>query len=75
MKPYKRPEKETDPNKLPGQIVNRPPGPDTLKHSIEQWERYEKDRNCCHQTMLLGYRCVGCPYAKPGDTLVPRRRG
>lgn len=25
MKLYKRPEKETDPNKYPGQIINRPP--------------------------------------------------
>jgi hypothetical protein len=27
MQPYKRPEKELDPDKLPGQIVNRPDYP------------------------------------------------
>lgn len=30
---------------------------------------------CCHQTMPLGTRCEGCPLAKPGDKLVPRRNG
>jgi hypothetical protein len=29
---------------------------------------------CCHQTMLIGTRCEGCPLAKPSDTLVPRRK-
>jgi hypothetical protein len=29
--------------------------------------------DCCHQTMPLGTRCEGCPLAKPGDKLVPRR--
>lgn len=42
---HKRPEKETDPSKLPGQIINRPPSPDTLQHNIKEWERYEKERN------------------------------
>lgn len=28
---------------------------------------------CCHQTMLKGYRCEGCPLALPTDKLVPRR--
>lgn len=28
MRPYHRPEKQTDPDKLPGQIVNRPPPQD-----------------------------------------------
>jgi hypothetical protein len=45
MNHYKRPEKELDPNKLPGQIINRPPGPDTLQHNIEEYKRYEKERN------------------------------
>jgi hypothetical protein len=40
---YKRPEKETDPKKYPGQIVNRPPsGPDTLQHNIAEWQRVQK---------------------------------
>lgn len=30
MNPYKRPEMETDPDKLPGQIINRPDYPDAV---------------------------------------------
>ncbi len=36
--------------------------------------RYMKLKDeCCHQTMLLGYRCNGCPWAKKGDILVNGR--
>lgn len=38
----KRPEKDTV--NPPGQIRN-PPSPDTLKHNIEEWKRYEQSRN------------------------------
>lgn len=27
---------------------------------------------CCGRTMVVGYRCEGCPHAKPADKLVPR---
>ena len=38
MNPYKRPEKETDPDKYPGQIVNRPPTHvGTLKQEIQEF--------------------------------------
>jgi hypothetical protein len=79
MNLYKRPEKETDPNKLPGQIINRPPGPDTLQHNIEQYQQYEAQRNrerpdyqprmadgCCHKTVFAGWRCIGCPFDDRG---------
>jgi hypothetical protein len=40
----KRPEKDVV--TPPGQIVNRPqPGPDTLLHNIEEYKRYEKEKN------------------------------
>lgn len=51
---YKRPEKETDPIKLPGQTVN----PITLADYIGEVEVREK---CCHKTVIT--RCEGCPYA------------
>ena len=41
---HKRPEKDTV--NPPGQIINRPPAPDTLQHNIEQWKQYEQQRNC-----------------------------
>ena len=44
MNPYKRPEKELDPDKAPGQIINRPPSPDTLQHNIKEWKKYEESR-------------------------------
>jgi hypothetical protein len=28
--------------------------------------------DCCGRTMVVGYRCEGCHYARPGDKLVPR---
>jgi hypothetical protein len=71
MNQYKRPEKELDPAKKPGQIIYRPTGPDTLQHNIEEYKRYEQERNrpnhqprgadgCCHKTVVQ--RCVGCPF-------------
>lgn len=39
----KRPEKDTE--HPSGQIVNPIPGPDTLRHNIEQWQKYEQQRN------------------------------
>jgi len=38
MKPYKRPEKEDDPAKYPGQIVNRPTHVGTLQQEISDFE-------------------------------------
>lgn len=54
-----RPEKQTDPAKMPGQIVNRPPQAVYLRDVVERIQREE----CCHKTVLVGQRCEGCPYA------------
>lgn len=67
MRMYKRPEMETDPDSLPGQIINRPPQAMFLRDVIERIEASEERlaeyrEECCHKTFLEGYRCEGCPY-------------
>lgn len=72
MKPYKRPEKETDPDKAPGQTINRPPAhlSGTLDKEIEEFKNLPSGRQkhtdgCCHQTVLAGRRCSDCSFRDP----------
>jgi hypothetical protein len=68
MNHYKRPEKETDPAKYPGQIINRPPSPDTLKHNIEEWKKYEAEK----RKLLNPDWCVNCtPDGRDGTEVCP----
>lgn len=47
MKLYKRPEKELDPNKKPGQIVYRPPHFEKpLEKQIEEFKDHPPSRHC-----------------------------
>lgn len=46
---------------------------ETLDETIDAAIYDQESRGCCHQTMLLGYRCAGCPHAVSGDILIPRR--
>jgi hypothetical protein len=58
---YKRPEKELDPTKYPGQIVNRPSGPDTLQHNIAEWEKYQRSKcNCAQNFYKDGFHAPWC---------------
>jgi hypothetical protein len=55
MNLYKRPEKETDPDKYPGVVNYREPpsGREKMKDG------------CCHQTVLAGQRCSDCSFRDP----------
>lgn len=69
MKQYKRPEKETDPAKAPGQIVNRPPTHvGTLKQEIEEFLDTEEIFTPFYQERSPDCRRKGCcyPYSEGG---------
>lgn len=52
VNPYKRPEKETDPNKLPGQIVNRPQLPSNMRAAIVKVLGNCSDMDCAEKAYI-----------------------
>ena len=55
-----RPEKQTDPDKLPGQLVYRPPQAVYLRDVIARIEAVEASPCRCNNP---AEPCEGCPYA------------